>query len=133
MIHYDVVAAVIVYENKYLCMQRGDGKYAYVSRKFEFPGGKIEKEESETDALKREIREEMAYEIDVMEKLITVHHAYPDFEITMHAYLCKPASSDFVLREHIGYEWLEAESLHMLDWAPADLPIVEHIRNRQAR
>lgn len=128
MKHYEVVAAVIVYDNKYLCMQRSDGKYAYVSRKFEFPGGKVEAGESEAEALKREIREEMEYNIEVMEKLITVNHTYPDFKITMHAFLCKPDSPEFVLREHIAYEWLDKASLHTLDWAPADIPIVEYLQ-----
>ena len=50
MKHLNVVAAVILYDGRVLCMQRGEGKYAYVSRKFEFPGGKVEPGETEPRA-----------------------------------------------------------------------------------
>ncbi len=51
-----VVAAIIVFEKKFLCVQRGPNKYQYISKKFEFPGGKVEENENDNDALKREIR-----------------------------------------------------------------------------
>ena len=60
MKHYNVVAAIIIHDSKILCMQRGISKYDYISKKFEFPGGKIEENESEINALKREIKEELS-------------------------------------------------------------------------
>src|SRR4051812_18107810 len=83
-----VVAAVIYYEQKFLCVQRGTGKYDYISNKFEFPGGKVEPEESHEAALVREIQEELKKHISIDAKLMVVDHAYPDFRIIMHAYLC---------------------------------------------
>lgn len=127
MKHYEVVAAVIIHQQKFLCVQRGDGKYNYVSRKYEFPGGKVEPNETEKQALQREIGEELSMEIEVGEKLITVEHTYPDFHITMHTYLCTCTIPDLVLSEHIDYKWLSQNELRALDWAAADVPIVDKL------
>ena len=67
---------------KYLCVQRGQTKFSYTSFRYEFPGGKVEEGESLQEALQREIMEEMDYVIEVGEKLLTVHHTYPDFAIS---------------------------------------------------
>ena len=55
----EVVAAIIYFRNEVLCVQRPENKYSYISKKFEFPGGKIEAGESKQEALKREIMEEV--------------------------------------------------------------------------
>ena len=132
MKRYEVVAAVIEYENKILCMQRGEAKYDYTSFKFEFPGGKVEAGEEKYVALSRELREEMDLDVVIGEEdyLLTVKHTYPDFAITMHAYLCKVATPNFVMKEHIDFKWLCVRELDSLDWAEADKPIVEFLKNR---
>ena len=132
MKHYEVVAAVIEYENKILCMQRGKAKFEYVSYKYEFPGGKVETGEENHVALSRELREEMDLDVVIGEEdyLLTVDHTYPDFLITMHAYLCKVDTPDFVMKEHVGFKWLSPNELDTLDWAEADKPIVEFLKNR---
>ena len=130
MKHYEVVAAVIACQNKILCMQRGKAKFEYVSYKFEFPGGKVEAGEENHNALARELQEEMDMNVTIDEKdyLLTVEHTYPDFAITMHAYLCKVEKPDFVMKEHISFKWLPVEELETLDWAEADKPIVEWLK-----
>ena len=125
MKHVEVVAAIIQYQDKLLCVQRGDGKYAYISRKYEFPGGKVEPGESQTEALKREISEELQMNISVDRPFLTVEHKYPDFAITMHSFMCSVTSPELKLSEHIDYKWLEAGNLLGLDWAAADVPIVQ--------
>ena len=132
MKHYEVVAAVIEYENKILCMQRGKAKFEYVSYKYEFPGGKVETGEENHIALSRELREEMDLDVVIGEEdyLLTVDHTYPDFAITMHAYLCKVATPNFVMKEHVDFKWLSVSELDSLDWAEADKPIVEFLKNR---
>lgn len=103
----EVVAAVIRLGEKYLCVQRGQTKFSYTSFRYEFPGGKVEEGESLQEALQREIMEEMDYVIEVGEKLLTVHHTYPDFEITMHAFLCVSSTlavSNIRNRTYTNYE-----------------------------
>ncbi len=125
----EVVAAVIEHEGKILCMQRNESKHEYISFKWEFPGGKIEVNESEQQALARELKEEMDYEVKIEDKLIKVVHEYPDFVLTMNAYSCVAPTKDFVLKEHVNFKWLSLDELNGLDWAGADVPIVNKLIN----
>ena len=126
MKHYNVVAAVVSHDGKYLCMQKGKTKFEYTSYKWEFPGGKIEPGETPQQALARELMEEMEYPVEVGVELVTVNHEYPDFSITMTAFLCTPkAKADgFKRREHADSKWCSKEELKGLDWAAADVGIV---------
>lgn len=132
MKHLEVVAGIIEYEDLILCMQRPVGKYEYVSLKYEFPGGKVEQGESNSDALKRELMEEMEMKVSVSEDdyFMSVTHTYPDFEITMHSYICKVDSQEFIRKEHVDHKWLSVENLNSLDWAPADQPIVKALMEK---
>ncbi|MET0636665.1 MAG: (deoxy)nucleoside triphosphate pyrophosphohydrolase [Chitinophagaceae bacterium] len=123
----NVVAAVIKFNNLFLCVQRGVGKHDYISRKFEFPGGKVEPNESQEEALVREIKEELNKDIVIVEKLLTVDHEYPDFRILMHTFLCKAQNDKVQLTEHIDFKWLSVSELRSLDWAAADIPIVNSL------
>lgn len=125
----EVVAGIIIFGYEILCMQRNTSKYDYLSCKFEFPGGKVELGESRVEALKRELMEEMDMGVVVEEKdfFLTVQHLYPDFEIEMHSYVCRVKDKDFVMKEHAGYKWLKKSELSTLDWALADMPIVDKI------
>lgn len=127
MKHIEVVAGIIIYKNKILCMQRDKNKYEYVSYKYEFPGGKIENGESHSEALVRELKEEMDIDIFISEDdyFLTVDHRYPDFSITMYSYVCRLNTDCFVRKEHINHQWLRKSELNTLDWAPADQPIVK--------
>lgn len=129
MKHINVVAGIICYNDEILCMQRPESKYEYTSLKFEFPGGKIEPGENNIEALKRELVEEMDMHVESEEKdfFLTVNHQYPDFEITMHSYICKVKSKEFTLKEHKSYKWLNKDELSQLDWAMADVPIMEKL------
>lgn len=127
MKHIEVVAAVIENENQYLCVQRNANKYDYISYKYEFPGGKVEINETNEEALIREIQEELNLEIQIQKHIITVEHTYPDFKISMHTYLCQTQNRILTLNEHIDHKWLEKSDLHSLDWAGADVPIVDYL------
>ncbi len=125
----EVVAAVIRHQNKILAVQRGPAKYAYISKKWEFPGGKIEAGETEEQTIVREIREELDMHIEVKSKLLTVEHPYPDFHLTMHTYLCETEQSEPKLTEHLAYRWLSMDELEEMGWAGADVPVIEFLEN----
>lgn len=123
----EVVAAVIYFEDKILCVQRPKNKLAYISEKFEFPGGKIEKDETKKEALKRELLEELNIITNIKSLFLTVVHQYPDFELTMHGFICEVKNQELQLQEHIALEWLSINELKKLDWAAADIPIVNKL------
>lgn len=123
----EVVAAIIYFEDKILCVQRPKNKLSYISEKFEFPGGKIEEGETQKEALKRELVEELNIDTDIKSLFLTVVHQYPDFELTMHSYICEVQSKELTLNEHIAQEWLSINKLNKLDWAAADIPIVNKL------
>ncbi len=123
----EVVAAIIISQNKILCVQRGTSKLDYISKKFEFPGGKIEIGEKREDTIIREILEELKIEIEPIEEFLTVTHQYPDFELTMHSFICNCKSTELTLTEHIDHKWLEKSELDNLDWAAADIPIMKKL------
>jgi len=120
-----VAGAVIKDGDKYLCMQRCRSKYDYISEHWEFPGGKPEKGESDHEALVREIKEEMDWDVYVGRQLGQVKYAYPDFTVRINLYLCKGGEGEFKLLEHLDYRWLTAEELQDLNWTAADREFVE--------
>ena len=123
----DVVAAVIVNNEKVLCVQRNTTKYDYLSYKYEFPGGKVEKGETREDALTREIHEELLMDIIIDRPFLTVEHAYPDFNITLHCFLCSCEYPHLTLTEHIDAKWMPIDLIATLDWAEADINVVDKI------
>ncbi len=124
----DVVAAIIQCGEETLCVQRGLAKLDYISKKYEFPGGKIEDGETKEYAIIREIKEELHLDIIEPKFFNTVNHQYPDFYITMHSFVCLVEHKDITLTEHIDQKWLKIDELHELDWAQADIPIVKKLQ-----
>ena len=124
----EVVAAVIKNSKGLtLAVQRGKNSKEYISNKWEFPGGKIEEGESLQEALQRELTEELKVEAEIGELVTTVDHTYPDFHLTMHTYSCTLKSVEITLQEHVDMKWLAPEELDQLDWAAADLPVMEGV------
>jgi 8-oxo-dGTP diphosphatase len=124
----EVVAAIVVNKSKILCTQRGMSKFDYISKKYEFPGGKVELNESRENALIRELKEELHMDVTIVKHYLTVEHTYPDFKIIMHSYLCDSKTRYLVLTEHLEALWLSTNELESLDWAGADIPIVEKLK-----
>ena len=124
----EVVAAVISKENKVFATQRGYGEWRDW---WEFPGGKMEAGEMPEEALRREIREELSAEICVDEFLCTVEYDYPKFHLTMHCYFCSLLSDALHLNEHEAARWLTMDELDSVKWLPADVQVVEVIKEKQ--
>ena len=124
MKHIEVVAAVILRDGKIFATQRGYGEW---KDWWEFPGGKIESGETPEEALKREIREELATEIEVGKLLTTVKYDYPKFHLTMHCYLCVIISDQLSLLEHEDARWLVMDELDSVKWLPADKDVIEKL------
>ena len=123
----EVVAGVIFCQDQVLCVQRPKNILQYISEKYEFPGGKIEEGETKEEALQRELFEELNLTTKIISFYLTVVHQYPDFELTMHSFLCKVESKELKLHEHLDHKWLTINELATLDWAAADIPIVNKL------
>ena len=120
-----VVAAIILQEGSVFATQRGYGKW---KDWWEFPGGKIEENETPQEALVREIREELDTEIAVGDLFDTVEYDYPDFHLSMKCYICTVVSGNLVLKEHEAARWLNRENLDSVDWLPADLDLIRKLK-----
>ena len=120
----EVVAAIIRKDDMIFATQRGYGDF---KDWWEFPGGKMEAEETPEEALVREIKEELSTDISVDKFLYTVNYDYPKFHLTMHCYMCSLLSEALHLNEHEAAKWLNREDIHSVNWLPADeilLPII---------
>ena len=127
-----VVAAVIKSVNEMgdtiiFSTQRGYGEF---KGGWEFPGGKIEKGETPQEALSREIMEELDTEIIVGELIDTIEYDYPTFHLSMDCFLAEIVNGTLVLKEAEAARWLTKEQLYSVDWLPADLTIIEKIKEK---
>ena len=122
------VAGVIRNEKgEVLCTLRDQGKYEYVSLKWEFPGGKVEEGETQQQTLTRELQEELEIEVKIGDFFYQVEHDYPDFHLSMAVYECELVSSELKMNVHKGIKWLAPSEMMTLDWAAADIPVAEKI------
>lgn len=119
-----VVAAIIKEVDKYLIGLRSTGKFVNL---WEFPGGKVDENEDQKVALKREIKEEFNVEIEVKDLIKKIEHQYPDFYLEMYCYECKLLSDDFNLNDHSEIMWFDPKNPVELNWLPADVAIVEYL------
>jgi 8-oxo-dGTP diphosphatase len=121
-----VVAAVIKSnEGLILITQRGKGM-SFVG-KWEFPGGKVHEGEGPTQALKREIKEELCLDIDVEVKLLEWSYEYSFGKVDFIAYDSKINNGNLNLVEHMDSQWVKPFELKNYDWVPADVVLVEKL------
>ncbi|MCI6430228.1 MAG: (deoxy)nucleoside triphosphate pyrophosphohydrolase [Lachnospiraceae bacterium] len=121
-----VVAAVIRDKEKIFATARGYGEF---KGQWEFPGGKIEQGETPQEALKREIKEELATEIEVGELIHTIEYDYPTFHLSMDCFWCSIREGKLTLLEAEDAKWLTKDLLRSVQWLPADLELIDIIES----
>jgi 8-oxo-dGTP diphosphatase len=124
----EVTCSIIEHNNKILVTQRSE-KMA-LPLKWEFPGGKIEKDETAEACLIREILEELHINIKITRQLNSNTHQYSETKIIkLIPFICELVSGDIKLTEHANFLWLSKNELVNLDWAEADVPILNKYLN----
>lgn len=112
-------------ENKILITKRNDK--GPLGGKWEFPGGKLEKNESLIETLFRELKEELSIEVGNFIPFMLVDEDYPTFHIRLFSFLCTLLNGEIILSEHTDYRWISSLEILNYDLAKADLPIATHL------
>jgi len=121
--HILVACAIIERDGLVLAAQRS--ATMNLPLKWEFPGGKIDPGESSEDCLRRELYEEMSIHVRAEKNLPATTHHYPTLTVTLHPFVCSIVSGEIILHEHAAISWLSPKELPTLDWAEADLPVIQ--------
>ncbi|MDR2274902.1 MAG: (deoxy)nucleoside triphosphate pyrophosphohydrolase [Sphingobacterium sp.] len=121
-----VVCGLIFYNDEVLICRRKPEKS--LGGYWEFPGGKVEDGENYFEALEREIKEELDFEIIVDDYYSTVVHEYEkNNTIELISFLCRGTKRELQSTDHDQIEWVKYTEL--LNWglAPADIPIAKEL------
>ncbi|NTU59387.1 MAG: (deoxy)nucleoside triphosphate pyrophosphohydrolase [Chlorobiaceae bacterium] len=118
----DVVCAIIECDGRFLIARRTEGRH--LALKWEFPGGKVEPGESEVEALRRELFEELQVGVDVIERLTPVEYSYPDRSLRLIAFRCRIVEGSPVATDHEELRWIGIDEASSYDFPEADLPLL---------
>ena len=121
----EVVAAIIVDNNRIFATQRGYGPY---KDGWEFPGGKIEAGETPEETIVREIREELNITIAADRYITTIEYDYPDFHLSMDCFYAHIEEGQISLLEHEAARWITKDQLDEIPWLPADLLLIPYLK-----
>ena len=123
-----VVGAVIENNNnEILCALRSPKMI--LPNMWEFPGGKVEENETLFDAITREIQEELKCEVEALDIILDNTHEYEKVIVNLITIKCNIKNGTPIASEHSNLIWLKKECLKSLNWAPADIPTVEKLEN----
>lgn len=117
-----VSCAIIIQDNQLLAVQKGpatDHPFQW-----EFPGGKIKRNENAEQAIIREIKEELLIDIEIRQQLRAVEHDYGNKEIQLIPFVCRITKGDVQLTEHIALKWINFSETGILNWAEADRQLI---------
>ena len=121
-----IAAAIIEKDNKFLIVQRE--KPADLYGKWEFPGGKVEGEETLKACLKRELKEELSIDAEIGQYLCSNRFTYKDVPYEINAFRVKSYTGDIVLTEHLKYEWVSLKEIEKFDLTKPDILITDYLR-----
>ncbi len=119
----NVTCGIILKQGKILVAQRSEKMK--LPLKWEFPGGKIEQNETAEACLLRELKEELNIEVKVLQKLSPQDHDYGTLVIRLIPFIACYVSGEIVLTEHKDFRWVNKDELRGFDWAPADIPVLD--------
>lgn len=122
----EVTAAIIHKNDKILICQRPKGKLCEFM--WEFPGGKLEKGESYEECIKRECREELNINIDVVDKMTDIIYEYPKLKVHIHFFNCVIAEGEIIKKEHNDIKWIGREDVSKFEFCPADSKVVDMVK-----
>ena len=117
-------------DNKCLIARRSTGSQDVLG-KWEFPGGKVEKDETEEHAIEREIKEEFEMDIIAIRFLTNNVCEYPSKTIDLRLYECKYLSGEFHLHDHSEYVFVDKNEIINYDLCPADIPLAEFVKEKR--
>lgn len=125
----EVSAGIITRGHSVLCFRKGLSKYDYLSYKYEFPGGKVERNEDSRQALIRELKEELNLKVSESELNLFAEQIfdYPDFSVHIRYFIVNINNPKYELKEHESALWTSSSELHKLDWAGADRAIISKL------
>ncbi len=120
-----VVCGIIFKEDKIFLCRRNALKS--LAGYWEFPGGKVETNETEEASLYRELLEELGMKVTIDKYFHSVVHTYDTFTIELIAYLCQFQEATYIFTDHDRYEWVDKHELLHWQLAPADIPIAREL------
>ena len=126
----NVVCAIIEIDGRFLIARRPEGRH--LERKWEFPGGKAEPGESESDALHRELMEELGVRVEIIERLTPVEHSYPDLSLRLVPFRCRIIDGQPIACDHEELRWIGIDEAGDFDFPEADAPVLDEYRRRIA-
>ena len=118
----NVVAAIIKKDKHYLIAKRN--RHKHLGLKWEFPGGKVNSNETFKEALSREIDEELSISIKIHNKIANENFKDEKINVTLHYYICEHTSGSITLNEHEDFAWVEKKDFHKYDFAEGDKDIL---------
>lgn len=121
-----VCCAIIPENGRILAVQRGPGRSH--AGQWEFPGGKIQENESPEACIVRELEEELSVTVAVAAPLVPVEFTYGSGKIRLMPFVCRITSGTILLTEHVALKWLGKEELEATGWSGADAELVQKNR-----
>jgi len=121
----EVSCAIILHEKQVLVAQRSEKMI--LPLKWEFPGGKINPNETAHDCVIRELKEELNIEIKIVDHLSKTNYDYGTYMVSLYPFIAEYIGGKIKLTEHKDIKWCTKSDLLSLDWAPADVSILNEL------